>query len=680
MHSRSPSLLLALSIGLSGSALAQGNDDATEPTTTVSELATMAAVTGYEQGFAATLKASLPGARTDRAGNVVLALGSGTPKRLLACPMDEPGYVVGGVRDDGYLTLRRVGPAPGPLFDQQLEGERVTLYGSKGEVPGVVAVRSVHLTRGRTAADQVFTVDDAYVDVGAASRQEALGLGLSVLSPVTLSKRIHRYGHDLVAAPAIGRKAACAALLRAASRARPGAGTVVVAFVTQQRLGASGLLSVARERGPFDSIVVVNAAPGELGQPPELKSSPLSQLPLGGTVAQLSLPVHFADTPVETVSLGDAAGLEQQLISWIGEADATRTWRGIPMSGKLPGPHPVPAVAEADSILRPLIESYGPSGMERPVRETVKALLPPWAKPIADLAGNLWLDLGKGDPTVVFVAHMDEIGFQVSAIRDDGSLELTQLGGFFPSLFEGRPALVHLNDKVVNGVFLPRDSVGSTPVRTPPPLRIDLGTTSRAATESLGVTTTAAVTMPKQYVRLAGTRATGRSFDDRVGCATLLLAVRHLNPATLRHRVIFVWSVREEVGLEGAKVVADALQGKATRVHAIDTFVSADSPLEPKSFAVAPLGQGPVARALDNSSATPPVLVDSLVALARLGSIPLQVGTTNGGNDGSMFVGYGVPDVAIGWPLRYAHSPAEVIDLKDVANLGRLIRRIAERW
>jgi putative aminopeptidase FrvX len=666
-------------MGLSSSARAQDPDDATEPTTTVSELGAMAAVTGYEQGFAATLKASLPGASIDRAGNVVLALGSGSPKRLVACPMDEPGYVVGGIRDDGYLTLRRVGPAPSPLFDQQLEGERVTLYGSKGEVPGVVAVRSVHLTRGRSAADQVFTVDDAYVDVGAASRQEALSLGLSVLTPVTLTKRIHRYGHDLIAAPSIGRKAACGALLRAANGARPDAGTVVVAFVTQQRLGASGLLSVARERGPFDSIVVVNAAPGDLGQAPELKSSPLSQLPLGGAVAQLRLPVRFADTPVETVSLSDVTDLETRLVGWIG-AGVPSKYSGMPVSGTVRARHPVPAVAEADSILRPLIESYGPSGMERPVRETVKALLPPWAKPIADLAGNLWLDLGKGDPTVVFVAHMDEIGWQVSAIRDDGSLELTQLGGFFPSLFEGRPALVHLNDKVVNGVFLPRDSVGSTPVRTPPPLRIDLGTTSRAATESLGVTTTAAVTMPKEYMRLAGTRATGRSFDDRVGCTALLLAVRHLNPAGLRHRVIFVWSVREEVGLEGAKVVADALQSKVTRVHAIDTFVSADSPLEPGNFAVAPLGHGPVARALDNSSVTPPALVDSLVALARLGNIPLQVGTTNGGNDGSMFVAYGVPDVAVGWPLRYAHSPAEVIDLEDVANLGRLLRRIAERW
>src|SRR5438094_8538121 len=85
------------------------------------------------------------------------------------------------------------------------------------------------------------------------------------------------------------------------------------------------------------------------------------------------------------------------------------------------------------------------------------------------------------------------------------------------------------------------------------------------------------------------------------------------------------------------------------RVHVIDTFVSADSPLELSNFAVAPIGQGAVARALDNSSITPPAYVDSLVRLARARGVQLQAGTTNGGNDGSMFTSYGAVDAARGW-------------------------------
>jgi putative aminopeptidase FrvX len=115
-------------------------------------------------------------------------------------------------------------------------------------------------------------------------------------------------------------------------------------------------------------------------------------------------------------------------------------------------------------------------------------------------------------------------------------------------------------------------------------------------------------------------------------------------------------------------------------VHAVDTFVSSDSPLEIKTFADIPLGSGAVARALDNSSVTPPALVDSLRRVASDRWIPLQAGTTNGGNDGSAFAPWGVPDVPLAWPLRYAHSPAEVLDLRDVQSLARLIQAVAEDW
>lgn len=335
-------------------------------------------------------------------------------------------------------------------------------------------------------------------------------------------------------------------------------------------------------------------------------------------------------------------------------------------------------VAEAQATVAPLVETYAPSGMEGPMREMVLRALPAWAHPQVDSAGNVWLTVGRGGPRVVFIAHMDEIGFSVTGIEDDGRLEIRPLGGFLPFLFEAEPALVHTGAADVPGVFTPADS--GAPRGRMAAYRVDLGVSTRAAAESLGVGVGSTVTMPKSYARLAGTRATARSFDDRVGAAALLLAVRHLDRARLRHQVTFIWSVREETGLDGARVVAESLGTSVARVHAIDTFVSADSPLEPQNFAVALLGAGPVARAVDQSSVTPPPYVDSLVALARRHRIPLQVGATNGGNDGSAFTLWGVVDVPIGWPLRYAHSPVEVVDLKDVARLAELIRAVAEGW
>jgi putative aminopeptidase FrvX len=84
-----------------------------------------------------------------------------------------------------------------------------------------------------------------------------------------------------------------------------------------------------------------------------------------------------------------------------------------------------------------------------------------------------------------------------------------------------------------------------------------------------------------------------------------------------------------------------------------------------------------VARALDNSSVTPAEDVDRITRLARLNRIPLQVGTTNGGNDGSQLTRYGAVDDPLGWPSRYSHSPVELLDLRDVRSLARIIAALA---
>src|SRR5258707_4819474 len=227
-------------------------------------------------------------------------------------------------------------------------------------------------------------------------------------------------------------------------------------------------------------------------------------------------------------------------------------------------------ISEAQSVLAQLVESYGVSGSEAPVREVVKRLLPGWVKTETDTAGNLWVRAGQGEGPVVIVAHMDEIGFRVDTINADGTLGLRTRGGFILSLFEARPALIHTDRADIPGIFLPRDT-GLTR-RTPPPLRVSVGASSRAAAESLGVKVGQTITMPKHYVRLAGTRATARSFDDRLGCAALILALRQLDRAKLKHPVIFLFSTREEIGLEVAAITPPAPRCTPRRVHALSTF------------------------------------------------------------------------------------------------------------
>src|SRR5258708_35133850 len=98
-------------------------------------------------------------------------------------------------------------------------------------------------------------------------------------------------------------------------------------------------------------------------------------------------------------------------------------------------------VAEAQTVLAALVETYGVSGAEGPVREAVKRLLPTWAVSSTDTAGNLWGRVGQGNPVGGIVAHLDGIGFPGTGVRDDGTPGVENRGGVFPCLLPAQPAL-----------------------------------------------------------------------------------------------------------------------------------------------------------------------------------------------------------------------------------------------
>jgi len=334
--------------------------------------------------------------------------------------------------------------------------------------------------------------------------------------------------------------------------------------------------------------------------------------------------------------------------------------------------------SDTASLLKSLADAPSVSGHERDVRERIIAALPAWArqKATTDSAGNIVVEVGPDRDPVMFIAHQDEVGFEITGIADDGTVSLRTRGGMFQSLWEGQPALLHFDQpgkESLHGVFVPRDNANAKqPEATTAWFGVDGATLKR-----LGVVVGQSVTADKHATRLAATRFTARALDDRAGSTALILAARKINPATLKHKLILSWSVREETGLEGAIVLARRYASSVKRVFSIDTFVSSDSPAESQRFAYAPLGRGAVIRGLDNSSVAAPTEIDRIVSLARLNRIPLQVGATNGGTDGSEFVPYGAIHVSLSWPGRYSHSPVEVLDLRDLDSLSRLIASLA---
>ncbi len=286
---------------------------------------------------------------------------------------------------------------------------------------------------------------------------------------------------------------------------------------------------------------------------------------------------------------------------------------------------------------------------------------------------------------------MDELGYEVKKIEDDGRIALEVLGGGYTQYFLGHTALVHKSDGSMAGAVMELPGGWDKPgfewpqnLRTmDDPVRAYVGTSSREETEKLGIAPGDWVTIEKAYRPLIGTRASARSFDDRVGCAALIAAVKAIGPNLPGRDVTFIWSTEEEVGLKGAAAAASHMfeNGKTPDfVFAIDTFVSNDSPLELRRFGNAEVGNGFVVRAVDNSNIIPLQYVERVVRLARENKVPVQYGVTGGGNDGAVFTRFGSVDVAMGWPLRYSHSPAEVIDTRDMDALGKIVAIVAKSW
>jgi putative aminopeptidase len=709
------------------------------------------AVSGYESQLTDKVRTSLRElhAVTDNLGDVIITIGSGAPHRLIVTPMDEPGFVVSEITPDGYLRVQRLpqGGLP-PIFNEMYSAQPVRIETAGGKwIDGVVAGLSVHLQPGRTNPPKATDLENLYLDIGATSAAEVRKAGVDILNPIVINRRLMTLGAAELAGASVGDRFGAAALVELLGRIDPTKmkGTLTVAFVVQQRAGARGLQRILTQTqadeliyvgrllpgGPIPEMETMHRAPrrepggGVLVGVPQTDGSlpafatelkqladankipfasdysasilPRSYLPMPqfpAKWAHIGIATLFPDTPAETIDSNDLLNLTSLLDIYMegsptgGSAHTDeRGQRSFPSNVHLPN----------TEILRDLTEAYGVSYHEDPVRETVARLLPPWAKPETDDAGNLILHLGTAPagsktPRILVVAHTDEIGFTVKSISKDGRLEVEWRGGGELSFFAGHPALVHTAKGDLDAIVELPNGWDTANFKWPTdaglpdsknPVRVDVGARTPEEVTKLGINLGDTITIPKAYRPLLGTRANGRSFDDRVGDTALISAVWTLGAPLKDRDVTFVWSTGEEEGLVGAAKVAKRLADEGhvpDFVFAVDTFVSADSPIESQRFADAEIGKGFVIRAVDNSNIVPAALVERLIKLARANQIPVQYGVTGGGNDGSAFVRYGSVDIALGWPLRYSHSPAEVIDTRDVDSLAHIITAIAKSW
>jgi putative aminopeptidase FrvX len=688
----------------------QASDDGLEA---IASWVAVDAATGYERRVAATLASALgSGWTADAYGNVVATVGSGSPHRVIACALDRPGYAVSQIRDDGYLRVHRIGAGSRhPLWDQQFEAQQVRVSTAAGPVAGVVAVPNAHFAAQHAGETAIVTADDLWIDVGAGSRAEVEALGIALLDPV---------GRHLppwviagaVAGPDAGRRTGCAAVVAVAAAARDGAiapGRSTFVLSAQQVIGWVGLSSLLARGERIDQLTLLapgEEARGDSAQPVTEFGRFASVLDAIGlkTVRMLAPSVEQAGSHMEIVRATEAEWLRGVTAAAAGRAGASGIrWVAAPPVTAWRTDRADGAFRELSSVLSDLVERHAVSGHEWSVRRAVLQSLPAWARERAavDDIGNITVEAGPPGPATVFMAHMDEVGYLIGSIAPDGTATLRPQGGPVASAWEGQTALVHFDPpgapSTVSGLgsdLDPRWKAQSLEATAPPPLRgvfriraaakeknpgvmqawFGLDAKSLAAR---GVVPGMQVTSHKEGVRLGRARYTARSLDDRAGTAALLRAIGRIDPERLPGRVVFAWSVNEEGGLRGAAAMASRFGRTSSRIYSVDTFVTSDTPLESPHFAYAPLGKGAVLRAIENASVSPEHERQRVRRAADSAGVPLQIGLTQGGTDGTTFTFWGAPNQGLSWPGRYSHSPGEVLDLRDLDALTRLIVALA---
>ena len=345
--------------------------------------------------------------------------------------------------------------------------------------------------------------------------------------------------------------------------------------------------------------------------------------------------------------------------------------------------------ANIERDLRDLMYIPGLSGHEGRVRAHVGERLR--AEGIAwrtDRLGNLIATLPGDDraPSVMVITHMDQLGFMVRKIEDDGFVRVERVGGVPERALASQPVLFQIaagRDRP--GVIANKSHHATTPdekYRVVPyqEIYIDTGLASAEAVRTAGIEVGTPVVYKPHVMDLPPDRMAGTAIDDRAGCAVLLEAARHLVPDADRPTVHLVFSVQEEFNLRGALTAAQTLQPDIA--IQIDLLLTGDTPDMRDRTSVA-LGQGPGislysfhGRGTLNGTLPHPALVKLFAGAASQSGLNLQRSAQSGVLTETSYVQLvagGVVSIDIGFPCRYTHSSLEVCDLNDLTALASLL-------
>ena len=343
-------------------------------------------------------------------------------------------------------------------------------------------------------------------------------------------------------------------------------------------------------------------------------------------------------------------------------------------------------MTEKLELLRSLCLAFGPSGCEDNVRELILNEGKKYCSNYTiDSMGNLIFRVCPSDfkKKIMISAHMDEVGFMLHTITEEGYIKFSTLGGIDEKVLSGRCVTLGNETKKVSGVIsskaIHHQSAEERKISTPAKdMLIDIGASSKEQAESL-VEIGDYGTFDSEFY-LFGDELNplikSKALDDRLGCAVMLLVMKKIamGEITPSMEVDFCFTVREELGLSGAQVVAQILSPDYAIV--LETTAVSDVAGVAPALRVADVGKGGVLSLLDRSTIYDNGFVRFALETAKTNHIPAQVKRfVSGGNDAGHIhkSGKGVKCLALSAPTRYLHSPACVAALSDYESMEALV-------
>lgn len=341
-------------------------------------------------------------------------------------------------------------------------------------------------------------------------------------------------------------------------------------------------------------------------------------------------------------------------------------------------------MSDTPGLLDKLLRVPAPSGYETPAA-TLWREEASFASISTDGIGSSIARLGDASPLLAVVGHIDEIGLVIRHIDEKGFLWFAPIGGWDPQILVGQRVEVQGRSGPVLGVVGRKplhllDAEARKKVVELKGLHIDVGAADRDEAAEL-VRVGDPVVIASEPLRLAGGRAISRSMDNRLGAYVALEALRrcHERGSLAGSSFAAIAAVQEEIGLFGARTSAFAVEPDLAVV--VDVTHATDAPgIDEKELGAHTLGSGPV---LFRGATLSPRVFELLVETAEEAGIGYTLGATGNSTgtdaDAVQFARSGIPTSLVAIPLRYMHSPVEMVDLADVEATVELIAAFAAR-